>query len=159
MLESLKRQGRPLSNMRLVITGDRGNFIGEQGQAGEAGGTWEPGVRVPMLFLDSSPPGELELNRPISATWAYHLALQGRLPAKQPVVAVSRPPKSRAEKGATMISAWAADGSKLTWTDGKLQTYDLRSDPNETKPSPGDAHQAAALIKNVARSMAQREDG
>lgn len=136
LLSALDAQGRPLSDMRLVVVGDRGGFAGEHRLIGEASATWEEGVRVPLVFLD--PDAEApDLSGPLSSVVAYHLTRDGRLPNPLPaVVSTARTLKGEASPGSTMVSVWTDARTKHTWVDGAWSVYDLVADPEEASPKP-----------------------
>ncbi|MCB9680153.1 MAG: sulfatase-like hydrolase/transferase [Alphaproteobacteria bacterium] len=158
ILEVLQRQGRPMRSMRLVAVGDHGLFGGEHGLLGEASGTWEAGVRVPMLFLDTELHGDdrPDLDGPLSSVVAYDLVARGALPDDAPpVFSVSRAVKEGL--GTTMVSAWVAGQPKLTWEDGTLSTYDLGRDAGETSPRSASGHPALGFVREVAGQLSARK--
>jgi hypothetical protein len=136
------------------VVGDHGTYAGQHGLIGEASGTWEPGVRVPLLYLDTQDDTRPDLSGPLSAVVAYDLVARGRLPDPlPPVISVSRAFKPDAGLGESMVSAWDVDRGKLTWRDGAMQLYDLEDDPHEASPRPARSHPDLQQVRAVAERL------
>lgn len=152
VLAAVDAAGWCRAGCRVVATSDHGEFLGEHGLIDHGFYAWEPNSRV---FLLDSAPGDA-LPEPLSATVAFHLVRDGRLPAELPAVeAVAWPHARRAVRtggvayGSTSAAAWSG-GDKLLWMDGVSVAYDLASDPGELAPAATDGSpRLDALIEGV----------
>jgi hypothetical protein len=132
----LERHGR-LKNYRLVITSDHGEFLGEHDLLGHSSAVWEPVVKVPFVYYDSSREEQLPLPSPLAAQVSFSLLLDGSLPDPLPVPAAH---SFRAEEGRqqkptfNMVSMWAGK-EKTSWLEGAFQLIDLPNDPLEANPA------------------------
>jgi hypothetical protein len=138
----LRKLGRLPGPLRLVITADHGEFIGEHGLLRHAAYTWEPVVRVPFLYFDNLLETQPKLPEPMSATTAFFLLRDGRLPEPAlPVVSWSRVMDERPIKpGEDMMARWTPAQPKLMWWNGKVMTFDLVADPGELQPTENPTH-------------------
>jgi hypothetical protein len=136
VLTVLRKLGRLPGPLRIVVTADHGEFLGEHGLLRHAAYTWEPVVKVPFLYFDNLASTQITLPSPMSATTAYHLVLHGALPEPAlPVVSWSRVMDDRPVKpGEDMLAEWHAGAPKLLWWDGKTMSFDLATDPGEERP-------------------------
>jgi hypothetical protein len=136
VLSVLRKLGRLPGPLRIVVTADHGEFLGEHGLLRHAAYTWEPVVKVPFLYFDNLASTQITLPTPMSATTAYHLVLHGALPEPAlPVVSWSRVMDDRPVKpGEDMLAQWQAGAPKLLWWNGKTMSFDLAADPGEAHP-------------------------
>ncbi len=141
----LRRAGRMGAGVRLMVTSDHGEFLGEHGKLRHSGFIWEPGVRVPVLFEDTTRAAPFTFPEgPFSAIHAYHLVRDGALPD------TLRAPEAVSEKNPADILVGTIAGGvwrgtdKLVCVDGERAAYDLATDPGERAPRPVGAHPAAA---------------
>jgi arylsulfatase A-like enzyme len=128
-------QDRKLANrgLRMVVTADHGEFLGEHDRLRHGGAVWEPVTHVPFLYLASteSPMPELRESA-FSHLNAFDLLLTGALPERlHPSVAFSSASGRNYLPGANMVAVWAADNHKLVWDRGIQGRFDLTTDPDE----------------------------
>ncbi len=165
VLEMLQDHGWARKGMRLVVTSDHGEMLGEQGLLDHGRYLWQGIMRVPLLYWQKGREREqARLPRgPLSAVQAYHLALDGTCPAESmPVRSVAYPDMFWMElfKGRYGTSTWASvvEGStKLLWRDGKLVRYDLDSDPAEEHPLDAAGSAALPRIRALVSSVQQEQ--
>ncbi len=137
LLRRLEAWGWLDAGLRLVVTSDHGEFLGEHGLLTHGLHLYEENQRVPLLVYDTS--GAPELPEPVSALVAYHLVRDGALPDPlPPVQAVAFPAQvqARCSEGrmGTQLSAaeWGAAGERH-WIDG--QRYESDGGPERRAPS------------------------
>jgi hypothetical protein len=124
--------------MRLVITSDHGEHLGEHGLLGHAGPfLYEEVARVPLVVV-----GErgLRLPEPVSATAVHSLLLTGRIAVDGEEV------RSYAWPSAPWTRWYGSDfgthpavglwwrGSKAVLQRGQIRQFDLAGDPAEQDP-------------------------
>jgi hypothetical protein len=149
VLDLLASLGR-LDHARVVVTSDHGEFVGEHGLVGHGETLYEPGVRVPLLFLDTAGP-QPALPEPLSARHVPDLLLgrfdpDGEAPAS---VVSRRDPEGPGYDG---VAVWGAAGSKLLWRDGALEQYDLSMDPGETSPASLGNHPLRPRLESMVQA-------
>jgi hypothetical protein len=135
VFDVLRASGRLPGPLRVVITADHGEFLGEHGLLRHAAYVYEPVVKVPFLYFDNLVAEPLALPKPMSALHTYRLLLDGTLDPRHTVpTSASRVMDERPIKpGADMLAQWLPDGEKVLWADGASWTVDLRSDPSESR--------------------------
>lgn len=137
VLDEVERHGWADAGLRLVITSDHGEFLGEKNLARHGRYLWEPNNRVPLLVRGTEP---VEFGRRVAAIDVFHLVLDGRLPTTpSQTSAVAFPDlfwlsRSQGQVGGQLSAAVWEDDSKLIWADGTVSRYDLRVDPHEDHP-------------------------
>ncbi|HMV67076.1 MAG TPA: sulfatase-like hydrolase/transferase [Myxococcota bacterium] len=138
----LRKLGRLPGPLRLVITADHGEFIGEHGLLRHAAYTWEPVVKVPFLYFDNLKATQPALPEPMSATTSFYLLRDGALPEPAlPALSWSRVMDERPIKpGEDMMARWTPGAPKLLWTNGKIAAFDLSKDPGEEHPGDPAGH-------------------
>ena len=162
VLDEIARHGWTDAGLRLVITSDHGEFLGEKNLARHGRYLWEPNNRVPLLVQGTEP---VELARPAAAIDVFSLVLDGRLPADPTrPSAVAFPDlfwlrRSQGRVGGQLSAAVWRDDGKWIWSDGTVSRYDLDSDPNEDHPLPVRVETAAyaALLDLAARATQTRD--
>ncbi len=133
VLARLASHGRN-QRLRVVITSDHGEFVGEHGQVGHGDTLYEQGQRVPLLYFDNDGP-EPNLGDRIDARYAFHLLRDGELPMPldpPTSVAFFQPSPRTSFNGA---ATWNG-ATKTVWRAGTWERYDLASDPSELHPVP-----------------------
>ncbi len=162
LVELLREYGEGRSPIRLVITSDHGEFLGEHGLLDHGHYLWEENVRVPLVVVDAD--RSVELPEPVSAMYAYDLVLgeYGRPPP--PVVSFGYPSEQWYRRsdghvgGTSSVAMWSGD-SKLLWQDGKTSLFDLRADPDEKSPRDPSGHPLLpGLREQVKRYLAPTEN-
>jgi hypothetical protein len=149
----LLRGGWMHSGYRTVVTSDHGEFLGEHGLLRHCGFLWEPVVKVPLVFFDSTRRRQPKLPGPLSAIHAYHLVRDGHLPAA-PI-----PPHSVSEKNpddilvGTIAGALWANTDKAVCVEGERSLYDLAADPTERAPKPVDGHALAEPLTTLCADI------
>jgi hypothetical protein len=140
VLRLLSDKGLFKGDFRLVIVSDHGEMLGEHELMSHGVYTYEPGTRVPLLYLDQNRT-PIKMTEPISALHAYDLVLNGYLPDKpRPARSVGYPVYAPLKwfgnrHQVTMVSRWSGH-EKLTWKNGDYMLIDLNVDPQELDPKP-----------------------
>ena len=146
LMEHLRSEGWLKSGFRLIITSDHGEFLGEHQLLRHGCYTHEPVVNVPFVYYDSEAETQIELPEPFSATNAFYLARDGKLPeTPNPVTSFSMRRKLDVKKGADMATIWQ-DDEKVYWQEGELFRIDLESDPEELSPESLGEHSLKADV-------------
>jgi hypothetical protein len=122
---------------RILVTADHGEFLGEHGLLRHCGYVWEPVVKVPMVYVDSTRRTKFNFPEPFSAAHAFHLLRDGHLPETGGLPAHSVSEKNPDDiLGGTIAGAvWGKDGQKWTCVEGKRSMWDLNVDPDERNPA------------------------
>ncbi len=134
VLQLLERHGLGKRGVRLVMTSDHGENLGEHGAVRSDGPPWEQVARVPLLFWESPPkPTKLELPDRISASVVHPLLLNGTLPDPLPEVRSSSMHEGTIEDAhhVDAIATWPSGSRKLWWRQGATGAVDLSADPME----------------------------
>jgi len=157
-LAVLEEMGWCRSGCRVVITSDHGEFLGEHGLLDQGQYLWEPDVRAPLVYWDSEGT-DVTLPRRVSALAAYHLALDGALPAPMPAVTSAAWPHVQRAMWAegrafteTSAAVWDGD-DKLLWVDGEVSRFDLAADPGELSPLSAEDHPALPTLLKLAEDV------
>ncbi|HMV66202.1 MAG TPA: sulfatase-like hydrolase/transferase [Myxococcota bacterium] len=151
VLSTLLKGGWMEGGYRVVVTSDHGELLGEHELLRHSGFVWEPGVKVPLLFIDSARRGRVRLPDPISGLHVYHLLRDGHLPDTLiPPHCVSEKNPDDILVGTIAGAVWSPDGTtKAACVDGVRESWDLTADPTEAhpQPAPADGHLAQNLDK------------
>lgn len=142
LIAVLEKRGWAKPGLRLIVTSDHGEFLGEHGLLDHGHYVYEPNNRVPFVYWETG--RRLDLPTPMSAISAFDLALgdASRL-ATTPVVASAYPGRRWIERskgavgGSSSVAIWAGH-TKLMWMDGRTSKYDLHADPLERSPASAD---------------------
>lgn len=151
LLARLEAEGWLEPGLRLVVTSDHGEMLGEHQLIDHMEYLWEPVARVPLLVLDTE--GPVALPEQLSATAAHDLVLHGRLPEPLPeVAAVSAPSRGRPSQVWTEgwtptahAAHWEGDSKRMV-VDGADLALDLTADPAELSPAPAPADARQELL-------------
>jgi hypothetical protein len=166
VLGLLEAEGWLSSTWRVVITSDHGEHLGEHDMMRHDGPPFEAVSRVPLVFMDNSVPKPV-LPSPISATAAYWLVKDGKLPAEMPPVMSA---SIQYEDGDSFtqfqdaVAIWRDEQHKLFWSGGKLSEVDLVADPKELALKPATANDPAvdrhvqALLKSKQIALGEAKD-
>jgi hypothetical protein len=131
LLAILDETGFSAGRLRIIVTADHGEFLGEHHLLRHGGFLWEPVTNVPFLYWDSKGEAPSAFPEPFSAIHAFHLSRDGRLPDPLlPVEAVSEKDPDNAKVGAVACALWEGD-HKMVWTEGKMTHTDLGKDKAE----------------------------
>jgi hypothetical protein len=134
---------------RMVVTSDHGEFLGEHQLLRHSGFLWEPGVKVPFVFFDSTRRRQPKLPKPFSTIHAYHLLRDGRLPDVMiPAHAVSEKNPDDILVGTIAGAIWSG-GQKVMCVDGATSAYNLALDPDENDPQPLKDHAMAPALATL----------
>lgn len=138
VFQTLRRVGRLPGPIRVVITADHGEFIGEHGLLRHPTYLWEPAAHVPLIYFDNLAEKPVTFPEPVSALSAFYLLRDGRMPEPAlPVQTWARVMDDRPVKpGEDSYARWGTAGDKLIWRQGAVERYDLRADPAEATPAP-----------------------
>lgn len=166
VLRLLQRQGWAGYGVRIVVTSDHGEFLGEHGRVRHDGLPYEAVVKVPFFYYDSTS-DPVELPTPMPTAHTFHLLAHGTLDPDitQPVASSIRYYKDDPRYD-NAVALWDSDGSKLLWRESSAQRFDLRADPAEASPLPTADHprlaelnrHAQALLESRARAFGQEVD-
>lgn len=125
---------------RMLVTSDHGEFLGEHDKLRHCGFVYEPVVRVPLVYFDTTKRRQPKLPKPLSGQHVFHLLRDGKLPDKIEI------PHTVSEKNPEDIIVGQIAGAiwqgndKAVCVEGEKALYDLRTDPGETRQSPIDGH-------------------
>jgi hypothetical protein len=140
IMQLLIDQGRLERGVRVVVTSDHGELLGEHRLLRHGGFLYEPVVNVPVLYYDSLAEKQPTLPEPFSGVWVHDLLLHGELPDDPgPVRAVSEPNERDVLVGVLGGAVWRGT-EKLTCSDQQTARYDLAADPGELSPLPTAQH-------------------
>ena len=136
VLQQLVASGRADGGIRLVVTSDHGEMLGEHGVVEHMEFLWEPTARIPLLMLSEGEP--VALPEQVSGLVVHDLVLNGLLPQPLPdITAVSAPVHSRRQppwpddRPPTPMAAHWHQSSKRIILDGSVHEVDLEADPDE----------------------------
>lgn len=148
VLEVLDRFRDLDAGLRLVVTSDHGELLGEHRLLRHGGFLWEPAIRVPTLWVErGGTPAPLP--EPFATRALFDVIRRGTVPA-WPVTAVSEPNPDDARVG--VLGAAVRHGDrKHVCIDGTATAYDLAADPAEATPLP--VSQDADLAALCARAV------
>ncbi len=146
VLQLLERHGLGKRGVRLVMTSDHGENLGEHGTLWRDGPPWEQVARVPLLYWESPPkPAKLELPDRISASVVHPLLLTGKLPDPLPEVRSGWMHDGTKPRTANSIAIWPGGSRKLWWRQGGTGVVDLSTDPLEADLKPATPEEEARL--------------
>ena len=159
LMDAIREQGRD-RRLRLVVTSDHGEFLGEHRLIDHGVTTYEPTTRVPLLVLSSTGHAPPKLVPRMSALAAHDLVVG------EPLSKAAREPTcfqyarrewlgTRLVDGDNLcdwISHWQGD---LKWTRRctKWWRVDLRTDPEELAPVEVAQDALPAQLRVVERDM------
>jgi hypothetical protein len=136
----LMREGWLEDGYRMLVTSDHGEFLGEHNKLRHCGYIWEPVVRVPLVYFDTTKRRQPVLPKPMSGMHVYDLLLDGKLPETLQV------PHTVSEKNPTDIivgqiagAVWGPD-EKAVCMEGEKGIYKLTEDPDEESLHPIHGH-------------------
>jgi arylsulfatase A-like enzyme len=136
VMKVLRDGGYSDEGVRMVITSDHGEMLGEHGWMRHGGHLHEGVVRVPFLWFDNQSDEKLPLPPRFSAVQAHSLLLHGRLDeARLLPTAMSTKNPSFFQTGQDSVGVWAAD-DKLVSVEGTRTRFDLAADPAEERGGP-----------------------
>jgi uncharacterized sulfatase len=137
VMKRLSQAGHTGDGLRLIVTSDHGEMLGEHGHLDHMEYLWEEATRIPLLVYNSEGPIPLP-EGPLSGMVVHDLTLDGQLPAPLPdVTAVSapshgrpKPPWPEGHPGMAMAAHWSGPEKRLI-IDGTDHQVDLEDDPEE----------------------------
>ncbi len=146
ILDLLKARVR-LDHYRMVITADHGELLGEHSVIGHGDTLYEPGMRVPFLYMDTTEPAPLP-EKNLFGVQAFYLLRDGTL-GEVPTPPYATNYQAQSELSSNGVAMWGEDGSKLVWKDGESFRFDLSADPGEENPQPIGDHPLKAQFEAV----------
>lgn len=156
VMKELREADRLAHGHRVVITSDHGEHLGEHGLLRHGSATWEPVTRVPFVYLDSTAETLPDIRSPFSATNAFFLLRDGRLPTPALVAqSASGHNDDDFKPSWETVSVWTSADTKLMSFDGEARYYDLFTDPGEVAPQPTTGRSGLKILE--ARTIAHRE--
>lgn len=158
------------AGLRLVITSDHGEFLGEHGLLRHGRYLYEGNQRVPLLYVELPPRAETRISAPtvardllpelMSAREAFWLVRDGARPEPAlPVSAVAWPDEMWAEQSGgrvgvhTSAARWEPGGGKELWMSGRHMRLDLVEDPEEQRPLDLPADQVSAELQDLVAEV------
>jgi choline-sulfatase len=125
----------------IAVAGDHGEGLGEHGEAFHGNLLYEPTVRVPLVMIgDGITPGTSD--SPVSTRRIFHTLLDWAGIARDNSLRNTSPAENDVVLGEAMKPfleyGWqpqvmAIQGTKKAILSGRIETYDLRSDPKEAR--------------------------
>lgn len=157
LLNLLDARGLFEGHVRVVVTSDHGEAIGEHGYYDHRQFVWEPLVRVPFVAWDSNSAVEVP-DGPFSGRHVFELLLNSTaIPADMPIAAaLPGGPMPHAEGFAPHVAYW--DGQhKGLYFDESWSVVDLGNDPEEEhlQPLADPSPVAVEYVQELQRSWAQ----
>jgi hypothetical protein len=160
LVHSLRAHGWADDGLRLVITSDHGEHLGEHGLGDHGRFAHEPVIRIPLVVWDSA--GPVALPEPLAGTSVFHLVRDGRLPeVAEDVVSYAFPDvmwdKVYGRGGRPQIGV-IGDGEKLLWEAGAVSRVDLVADPTGVQSVPHDGsvpHPLDATLERAVQRMSE----
>ncbi len=163
LLEALAMRGRD-AHLRLAVTSDHGEHLGEHGLLRHDGPPWETVARVPLVTWQTGEavaplPGPEAA--PVSLVALTPWLLDGVWPSPMPtprsmsIRYAGRVPELPFE---TAVGLWEGSQDKLLWRESAgAQRFDLGSDPGERRPAQPRVDEAARLASAAARVQRARD--
>jgi hypothetical protein len=138
LVGELRAHGWADGGLRVVVTSDHGEHLGEHGLGDHGRFAHEPLVRVPLVVWDSK--GRPELPEPVAGKDLFHLVLEGELPEPTGVAVSYAFPDVMWDKvygrgGASQIGV-VGGGEKLLWEEAGVREVNLVRDPLGLRASP-----------------------
>jgi hypothetical protein len=134
VMELVRELGFADGGVRMLVTSDHGEFLGEHHLLRHGGYVHEPVVRVPFLWFDNQRQTQVTLPEPLSATEAYWLLLQGAIePGHAQARAISEPNPEFFQRGVRAVAVWEG-AEKGVWDEEGARRFDLTADPAEASP-------------------------
>lgn len=157
VLDALAGRGWLDRPHRLAVTSDHGEHLGEHGLLRHGAATWQPVIRVPLLWRDTTSAASVPIAGPVSATTVFALLDTGATPTPPlPVEAVSVRNPDDGRPSWDMLALLPAADTKLVDVDGAPSRYALASDPGEAHALPVTPDEAARLAEAVRAHRASR---
>ena len=156
VLGFLEDRGWTDHGVRVVVTSDHGESLGEHGKMQHGHEPWQELARVPLLVLEEGTGRTAPaLPVPVSGAVVHDLVLDGRLPDPLPPVETHSFRYGENEaRFAEAAATWPDAGTKHLWREGVAQAFALTTDPQEAAPQPLDPGVVAPLVQ---RHTASRE--
>lgn len=133
VVEAMRDLGFSDRGVRLVVTADHGELLGEHGLLRHGGYVYEGVVKVPFLLLDTTQATQPTLPAEFSATQAFYLLSDGKLdPTAAPPTSISSPNPSFFQKGVSAVAVWQGR-DKGVWEEGQSWRVNLATDPKEAE--------------------------
>ncbi len=131
--------------LAVLVVGDHGEGLGEHGELLHGTLLYQSTVHVPLVMLGPGVPAGSVEGRPVSARRIYHSILDfagldsaGSLRAPTSEVVLGEAMKPFLEYG-WQPQIMAVDGTRKSILAGRVETYDVVSDPGETRDLAGSA--------------------
>jgi hypothetical protein len=157
ILELVRDRGWDRAGMRVIITADHGEMLGEHGALEHGPYLYEGTQRVPILVVGGESP--IPRDGPLSAMVVHSLVRTGRLPSPLPAPLAVAPVHEPFRRwsggrfgGAVQVARWE-DADKTIAVERAGVRYDLAADPGEVAPRPLDT--LPADVDAVATRMAE----
>jgi hypothetical protein len=168
ILKLLEDRGWTDHGVRLVVTSDHGELLGEHDMMRHGQAPFEELARVPFLFYDTTAATPIALPEPFPAIAAFELIRSGKLPEALPEARSMSMKYGESTEGRfhDAVAVWPTVTRKLFWRDGEAAAFDLGADPGEAAPLQVEGAEVAMLHQAVltqqaakARALSQQVDG
>jgi hypothetical protein len=151
--EYLIAEGWLDNGFRTVVTADHGELLGEHRLLRHGGFLYEPVVRVPMLYFDSTATTQPVFPEVSTGLWVHDLLLWGQIPTSGPPIhAVSEPNEKDVLIGALGGAIWGGD-EKLVCSDYVRMRFQLDRDPAELIQLPLAGHAMAPQLRELCAKV------
>jgi hypothetical protein len=157
ILDAIADKGWDRRGLRVVVTADHGEMLGEHGALEHGPYLYEGTQRVPILVVGGESP--IPRDGPLSAMVVHSLVRTGRLPSPLPAPLAVAPVHEPFRRwsggrfgGAVQVARWE-DADKTIAVERAGVRYDLAADPGEVAPRPLDT--LPADVDAVATRMAE----
>jgi hypothetical protein len=150
ILQLLRARGR-LERVRVVVTSDHGELLGEHDVVGHGDTLYEPGLRVPLFYYDSLAKNPVPLPAELSGLAIHGLLRDGVLGAPSTPRYAASYRAQVGENAWNALTLWPDDTTKLVWRDGEEYRIDLAADPGEEHPLPVGDHPSRSTFDALVR--------
>jgi hypothetical protein len=149
ILDWILRNDWTTAGFRVVVTSDHGELLGEHRLLRHGGFLYEPVVRVPLIYYDSTAATQPAFPEPASGQWVHDLLLYGKIPEiRPPVHAISEPNDRDVLVGSLGAALWTGN-DKIQCNDAGRARYDLQADPEELNRMPLDGHAMVPQLRDL----------
>lgn len=155
LMRILDKHEMDAHGVRLVVTSDHGEHLGEHGLMRHDGPPWEGVARIPLWFLDTGLEAQPELPEPFSLTDVHALVLDGAVPGTpRPVRSGSIAYGGTNPQYRDALAWWPSTARKLMWLDDDIDVRDPATD--EVVDAPASSAETTTMTTAVEAHMAAK---